>query len=145
MSKSQLIEFLDGAGEKPYRQLVEYHIKRTPTKKLQQAVLGESTIVPEKLKPMMMSYIDTVNEQLGYNSSFWAQATCHQAFEEIIKIAITILQPDINIDSVEGALKPKNHELSFQLFQIPTLSFAYSASTQRKQREFMGIRKGLFG
>ncbi len=145
MSKSQLIEFLDGAGEKPYRKLVEYHIKRTPTKKLQQAVLDEIKLAPRKLEPTMMDYIDAVNEQLGYNSAFWEQTSCRQAFEKIIKIAVTTFQLDINIDSVEDALKPMNHGLSFQLFQIPTVSFAYSASTQRKQRKFMGIRKGLLG
>ena len=145
MSKSQLIEFLDGAGEKSYRQLIEYHIKRTPTKELQKVVFGESTILPEKLRPMVMDYIDTVNEQLGYNSQFWARATCLEAFEKIINIALTTFHPDINIESVEDALNPKNHEISFQLFQIPTLSFAYSASTQKNQRKFMGIRKGLLG
>lgn len=145
MSKSQLIEFLDGAGEKPYRKLVEYHIKKTPTKILRQAILGECASVPEKLRPMMIDYIDAVNEKLGYDNVFWAQSTCRQAFEELIKIALSILGPDTNIDSVEDALNPKNHGLSFQLFQIPTLSFAYSASKQRKQRKFMGIRKGLLG
>ena len=47
--------------------------------------------------------------------------------------------------SVNEALEPSNHELAFGLFQICTLSFAYSASIQRKQRKFMGIRKGIFG
>jgi len=145
MGKTQLIQFLEGAGEKPYRQLVEYHIKRTPTKQLQQAVLDEISIAPEKIKPMMMGYIDVVNEQLGYNSEFWAQATCRQAFDEIIKIAMAIFQNDIVIASLEDALAERNHDLSFQLFQIPTVSFAYSASTQKKQRKFMGIRKGLLG
>ena len=40
---------------------------------------------------------------------------------------------------------PKTVRRSDQLFQIATVSFAYSASLQRKQSKFMGIRKGILG
>lgn len=145
MRKSQIIEFLEGAGDKPYRKLIEYHIKKSSTQKLMQAGLGESNLLPEELKPMAINYIDSVNAQLGYNGIFWAEATCQQAFERLIGIAFSVFKTELHMDSIEDALKPENQELSFCLFQIPTLSFAYSASTQRKQRKFMGIRKGIFG
>ena len=48
------------------------------------------------------------------------------------------------IKSIESSFEAKNQEIAFQIFQIAALSFAYSASTQKKQRKFMGIRKGLF-
>lgn len=144
-AQSQLQEFLNGAGETPYRQLVQYHIKRTGTRGLQKAVLGETELLPQDLREFVNSYIDATNSHFGYNDSFWGEATCRQAFEAIINVAIATLPISDRIASVDEALEEKNHNLTFQLFQIATLSFAYSASTQRNQRKFMGIRKGLFG
>ena len=145
MAQSQLSAFLTGSGNKPYRELVQYHIKRQSTKQLQLAVLGETSLLPEVYQPTIMSYIDATNNQLGASGNFWMQTTCRQAFEQIMNIAIEVLPLDGVITSVEDALKTNNHELAFQLFQITTQSFAYSASKRRNQRKFMGIRKGLFG
>jgi hypothetical protein len=143
--QSKLEEFLNGASEKPYRELVQYKIKRSATLDLQKAVLGETELLPQYLRESVVRYIDATNLQFGYDQSFWAKATCRQAFEAIINVAIDELPITDKISSVDEAMKPYNHTLAFQLFQISTLSFAYSASTQRKQRKFMGIRKGLFG
>jgi hypothetical protein len=142
---SQLEEFLNGAGDKPYRELIQYHIKRTGTRDLQKAVLGETEMLPANLQGFVMEYIDATNSQFGHDREFWAQATCWQAFDAIMDVAINVLPVKDRISSISDALKASNHVLALQLFQIPTLSFAYSASTQRKQRQFMGIRKGLFG
>ena len=145
MVQSQLEEFLSGAGNRPYRELVEHHIKRTSTKRLQEAVLSETALLPEEFQPLVLDYIDETNARFGYDREFWALTSCGDAFKAIIGAAISIFPLDVILESVESALEPENHELAFQLFQIPTLSFAYSASTQRKQRKFMGIRKGIFG
>ena len=71
--------------------------------------------------------------------------TCREAFQAIIEIAVESLPIGDRVASANEALEPSNHELAFGLLQICTLGFAYSASTQRQQREFMGIRKGIFG
>ena len=39
--KSQLDEFLSGASQKPYRKLVEHHLRRTSVPNPQKAVLAE--------------------------------------------------------------------------------------------------------
>jgi hypothetical protein len=147
MSKagSQLKEFLNGAGEKPYRELVQHHIKRTGTRELQKAVLDETGLLPQDLQEFAITYIDATNSRFGCDRLFWTTATCREAFEAIIDVAIATLPMSDRFVSVAEALEEKNHVLAFQLFQISTLSFAYSASIQRKQRQFMGIRKGLFG
>jgi hypothetical protein len=144
-ARSQLKEFLNGVGEKPYRELVQHHIKRTGTRELQKAVLGETGLLPQDLQEFAIAYIDATNSRFGYDHLFWTMATCREAFEAIIDVAIATLPISDRFVSVGEALEEKNHVLAFQLFQISTLSFAYSASTQRKQRKFMGIRKGLFG
>jgi len=140
-----LSKFMKGAADKPYRELIQHHIKRQSTSELQYAVLGEQDRLPEELQKMVMDYIDMTNAQLGYNQLFWRHASCMQAFEMIIDIAIKFFPIRHQIPTIESAFEPENQELAFQLFQIPTLSFAYSASTQRAQRKFMGIRKGIFG
>ena len=143
--KSQLDEFLKGAGQRPYRQLVEHHLRRKSVPDLQQAVIGETDLLPQQVRPFVMGYIDVTNRQLAYDQEFWSRVTCREAFEAIIEIAIESMPIGDKVASVNEALEPSNHELAFGLFQICTLSFAYSASTQRKQRQFMGIRKGIFG
>ena len=142
---SQLQELLDGVGDKPYRELIEHHIERTATHELRKAVLGETQMLPSNLQGFVMGYIDAINAQFGYDQVFWTEATCRGAFDAIMRVAINVLPIRERIPSVTEALAASNHELAFQLFQITTLSFAHSASMQRKQRKFMGIRKGLFG
>jgi len=138
-------EFLDGAGNKPYRELIQHHIRKQSMAELRKAVLGESSLLPKELQPMIMNYVDVTNERFSYDQTFWRTANCRQAFEQIIQIAIDFLPIKQRISTLQSAFKLENQELAFQLFQIPTLSFAYSASTQRAQRKFMGITKGIFG
>jgi len=86
-----------------------------------------------------------VNERLGSDSQFWATATCREAYDRFIELAIDVSDDEAFLGSAEDPLWLQDEELAMQLFQIPTLSFAYSASSQRAQRRFMGIRKGIFG
>ena len=137
--------FLQEAGHRQYRELIQKHFRRQSTAKLQAASIWEITNLPGVDQDEGMAYIDATNARFGYDRDFWATASCHDAFEAIIEIAIAVLPLEDRITSVESSLRPENQELAFALFQIPTLSFAYSASTQRTQRKFMGIRKGLFG
>ena len=121
--KSQLDEFLKGAGQRPYRQLVEHHLRRKSVPDLQQAVIGETDLLPQQVRPFVMGYIDVTNRQLAYDQEFWSRVTCREAFEAIIEIAIESMPIGDKVASVNEALEPSNHELAFGLFQICTLSF----------------------
>jgi len=140
-----LSEFIEGAADKPYRKLIQHHMKKQSISKLQETIFGEISLLPEELQLMVMDYIDETNSKLGYDQDFWKNASCREAFKKIIEIAVDILPIQNQVSTIESAFKPENQELAFQLFQIPTINFAYSASTQKKQRKFMGIRKGFFG
>lgn len=142
MADSQLSKFLSQAGERPYRDLVEHHIKKQTHHQLQKAVLGEVALLPEGWADLAESWIDRVNKQFGYDKKFWETATCEEAFHAVLGIATDHFRHRGLIDSAEDALLPQNHEQAFGLFQIATLSFAYSAALEPKQREFMGIGKG---
>lgn len=143
--QSQLEQFLEGAASRPYRKLVEHHLKRSSASELMEASLGETALLPEDLQGLVMDYIDETNTRFAYHADFWAHTTCQEAFEKILDVAISVFPLKDRIKSVEDAMKPENHDLAFGLFQMPTINFAYSASMQRDQRKFMGIRKGLFG
>ncbi len=141
-----ITEFLDAPGSKrPYREFIQHQIKEQSAAKLQNAVLLEVSNLPESFQDKAELYIDRVNKKLVHNKKFWVEANCHFAYKVIIDIAVKCFPVDKRIVSHEDFLKPENAELAFILFEIPTLSFAYLASTQRNQRKFMGIRKGLFG
>src|SRR6266508_1972179 len=105
MARSQLADFLEGAGSKPYRDLIEYHLKRQSTAQLQQGALGESTMLPENLQPSVMGYIDAANTRFGYDKQFWETATCQSAFESIVQLAIEVMNLAPTIASVTDALR----------------------------------------
>jgi hypothetical protein len=86
-----------------------------------------------------------VNQTVGFDAQFWATATCRDAYEQFVGIAIDVFASQEFSGAPDDPLWLQDEDLAFQLFQIPILTFAYSASGQRRQRQFMGIRKGLFG
>lgn len=114
-----LSEFLDSAGNKPYRKLVQYHMQKQSTSALMNACLGEIALLPKELRPHAEAYIDAINLRFGYDKSFWQKASCRDAFEEFISTAIEVLSVQDRIPTLSAAFNPENQELAFQLFQIP--------------------------
>lgn len=144
-NKSRLGQFLEGAAAKLYRELIAYHIKRQSARELWEALRGEYAVLPSYLQSHVAYWEGYSSGTLAPNKGFWESSSCRQAFERIMSLAIETLPLQGHIDRVEDFLKPENHTLAFQLFQVVTLNLAYLASTQRSLRAFMGIRKGLFG
>jgi hypothetical protein len=143
--ESRLAQFLEGAANKLYRELIEHHIKRQAAAELGKALLGERAMLPSHLQPRAEYWLGYSCGTLAIDKGFWESASCRQAFERILNLAIETLPLQGKIDRVEDALKQENHGVAFQLFQIVTLNLAYLASTERPLRAVMGIRKGLFG
>jgi len=117
-----------------------------------QAVSRETTLLaghlhldPTECNQMVMTFIDKVNERLAYDRRFWARKNTQEALRTILSIADSHFDLKGRLSGSDAYMKPYNQEIGFQVFQIATLSFAYSASTQWKQRRFMGIRKGFLG
>ena len=138
-------EFLQGTGGRPYRDLIETQMRRLPTDRLMAACNGEIQGLPAAVRGGIEFYVDQLNSRFGYDQGFWKTFDCNAAFYAIMDVAIASLPIQDSIPSARYALNDENQELAFSLFQIATLSFACSASTQRAQRKFMGIRKGIFG
>lgn len=139
MTKSRLHAFMDEAGSRPYRELVEHHLRHQSEAQLQIASLGEISGLSTDMRADVERFIDVVNSVVGLDSQFWETATCRDAYDRFIELAIGVFHQEGFVGNPTDPMWLEDEELAFQLFQIPTLSFAYSASGQRAQR------KGIFG
>ena len=140
-SQSELVRFLSNATDAPYRLLIQRHMRTQSARMMMAVVDYERGLLPEKLRPKVIEFIDAVNGRFGYDANFWRNGDCKTAFGWIIQEAIKTLPISDYVGAEQDAYRPENHALAFGLFQIATLSFAYSASLTPKQRKFMGIRK----
>jgi hypothetical protein len=154
-----LLKFLEDGGEKPYRKLVEYDLRRTPNiEHIMLAVSGEWKMQPEKIsKEKQLEFIDTCNKEFDHDASFWSKESCRSAFGKIMLIAVPeldlqdwIIDPEnfwVNFEVGEvdtKYIKEEKQEASFGLFHIVTQNFTYSAYQNKNIRKFMGIRKSFF-
>lgn len=139
----RLYEFVKKAGMRPYRELIQHHIRRQNAKQLMDASNGEAASLPDPIQPQVMSFIDVLNERLMVSKEFWHHATCREAVDAILEIANYHFDLDFDLPMSPERMSGLEQELAFGLFQIATLSFAYTAVEQQGAREFMGIRKGL--
>lgn len=141
---TELAEFLRDAGPRKYRDLVQLHIKKQSIPQLMAGANGTVEMLPEATQKNVMEFIDAVNSRIGYDQNFWKHGDVKTAFGFIIQEAIKVLDVEESLKSEQDAYNAENHELAFNLFQIATLNFAYSAAQDKKQRKFMGIKKGFF-
>ena len=118
---------------RPYALLIQHHIRRQDTQQLQFGSLGTIEFLPPMARHLAEDFIDRWNLR-AYDHELW-QTDCSTVFDEILADAREILE-------ATGA--PTDDKTLFNMFQIVTLSYAYSASDQPKMRKFIGIRKGLF-
>ena len=144
MYEGNLTKLLISGGDKPYRKLVQYHMKRQSIEQLQHSMIGEIEMLPEAFVPYVEEYIDIISQTLGYEKAFWETATVNDAFNTIIKISIKTFPVDNPIQRLGDEMNPENHDLAMGLFQIPTINFAFGSSRDKNMRKFIGIKKGFF-
>ena len=140
----RLYEFLTGAASRPYRDLVQHHVRYQSKAQLLTASLGEVDLLPPALKPLAEQFIDLVNERILRDRIFWQTVTCQGAVDAIISLANEHFRISLPVPADPKAMSGVDQELAFGIFQIATLTFAYNAVDQKPLREFMGIRKGIF-
>ena len=135
----RLSQFLLDAGERPFRELVLHHLERESATQMRQAVMGEVAALPKELQPMVGSYIDKLNEQLLPRREFWQESTCRDSLNAVLDLSNEHLGLSFELPVDVAKMSGVEQELALELFQIATLSFAYSAVDQPKARKFMGI------
>ncbi len=144
-SDSPIVQFLQRGGARLYRDLIEQHVRHSSVKQLQASILHEVSLLPEHMRSLTSGYVDAVNRALAYDRGFWQSSSCVRAATALWVIAALVFRCDEAQSCCCYPLSAKSHKLAFSLLQICTLSIAYSASLEPKQRKLMGIRKGLFG
>ena len=135
----RLSQFLLDAGERPFRELVRHHLERQSATQMRQAVMGEASALPKELQPMIESYIDELNEQLLPRREFWQKSTCRDAVNAVLDLCNEHLGLSFELPVDAAKMSGVEQELAVELFQIATLSFAYSAVDQPAARKLMGI------
>jgi len=118
-----------GFRGRPFYRLVEYHLQRQRNAdEFKNAIIGTTQMLPPSARPLVEPFIDRWNLSV-YDKEFW-QTDASQVFSRIVDDARVILQT---------ADAPTDDEILFNMFQIVTLTYAYSASRQAKMRKFIGM------
>lgn len=133
-----LEEFLDRAGDRPYRGLVQHLVRKLNAEELAQAAAHLLEGLPDSMRARGEEFIDAINFLL--DDSLW-RMTCRDAFRKIIEAADEFFRCGLTYTE---ALKPPNQEHAFGIFHIATLNFAYNATLSAEVRRQIGIRKGFF-
>lgn len=157
---------LSGGGERQFADLLQYHLRRSSKRSLQEAVVSEAHILSKLLDidglRFAMLYCDHLNTnyvnrgeqaQLLFAGTCW-DALCFFAFDvtEFSKDTPFKGIADITSDWDKILLCVPSTEMQreaqsvlFSVFQIAVLHFTYIALLDRRFRKFLGISRGVFG
>jgi hypothetical protein len=142
---SELRDFLTTGGNLPYRGLIQHHLRRQSLEETKAGVFGTIALLPESYRPAVQEYIDRANKLYGLDQQFWKSATVEYAFDVLMGGIVPFVFPVAEPASFhKRVLGGQEQELAFNLFQIITLNFAYSAHLTPAHRKLMGIKKGWF-
>ena len=72
---------LQNSGQRPYRELVQRHLRRQSSRLLQEASIWEIANLPEAAQGEAMAYIDATNARFGFDKDFWSTASCQRPAE----------------------------------------------------------------
>jgi len=116
-----------------FYELIEHHLKKQNEKKLQESFLGTIGFLPPSVSQLTEEFIDRWNIY-AYSKEFWNEDTSN-IFDHIISDANALLSENNQEEYAD------DNEILFNLFQVIVLNFAYTAVSQPKMREFIGIKK----
>ncbi len=113
---------------KRYAELVEYHLKQQNQDDRIRAIESTTAMLRPSVRRLVMRFIDQQNAR-ALDRDFW-QKDCASVLDEVTADAKRL---------VETTGEHVDDETLFNLFNIITMNYAYSAWSQPKMREFMGI------
>jgi hypothetical protein len=119
---------------RPYKELVEHHLRKEKQKDMQLGLQGTIALLPEWFLPAMEAIINEWNETARH-ADFW-NADCAHVYDLITvsaNLAATVLGHTLDDEAL------------FNAFQVITLNLASAASESRELCKFAGIRKGYLG
>jgi len=129
MTKVDLRVLREGYRGKPFRELVEYHLRRMGQDQRTNAVLGTVELLSPSAKPLAEKFIDRWSIP-AWDQEFWDTDTA-SVFNDIIEDARKVL--------IEAGATIDDDTL-FNMFNVVVMNFACRAHDQPKVRELIGGR-----
>lgn len=111
-----------------YADLVAHHIKRQRQREIYHGILGTIELLPGTLQSVTKIFVERWNTQ-AYDGMLWNRDTA-EVFDEILDDAKKFA-------ASHGVIA--DDDTLFNLFNIVTLNYAYSAYDQPEMQAFMGI------
>ncbi len=145
MAQDDFEQYIRSVEKRPYRKLIEERVRSAGATQLADAFRAAETRFPDRLQPYLPLYLEAANDKFLCSRLFWQVSTCREALANILELATEAMPDD---DEVRQAFRQPfadGGDLAHHLFEVPTASFAQAAAATRRQRHFMGIRKGLWG
>ncbi len=145
MAQDEFEQYIRSVAKRPYRKVVEERVRSTEAAQLADALRAAETRFPQRLQAYLPLYLEAAGDRFLGSRLFWQVSTCREAFANILELATEAMPDD---DGVRQAYKEPfadGGDLAHHLFEVPTASFAQAAAASRRQRHFMGIKKGVWG
>lgn len=113
-----------------YAELIQHHLERQTPEERRRGLEGTRSLLPTRVQPAVEGFIDRWNER-AFDAAFWQRDTV-DVMDAIVSDARALLA---SLDV------PAEDETLFNVFNIVTMSYAYSAADQPKMRAFMGLNE----
>lgn len=151
---TNLTRFMASAATKPYRDLVQHHVKRQSAEHLRNSGVGEVRVLSQydigtDPRAFTVSFIDYLNQAMfdqNEPSPLWSM-NCRDAFDYIMALAAS--HAGGKLADILEALRLESkitqdqfiaHEVAFSVFQIATVTFAHNAALSAEVSAFIGIK-----
>jgi len=142
MAAWTLKEFLDDAGDKPYRELIEGQVREKSPEEILAALHHELEYLPPWLMAHIEKFLKLLRTRPGTDQTFWTTATCRTAEAMITEAMGQAVPSEELLDAFAVTIRDARKELTLCMFQIATLNFAHWATCQPDFRRMIEIQEG---
>ncbi len=130
MEPINIRDFREGLQGRPFRSLIQHHLNsQSPADRLK-GFNATLLLLPSEVQPTVEAFIDQWNER-ARDRELW-ETDCAAIFDEIVGDARLLVR---QLGVVE------DDDTLFNMFQVVTLNYAYSADHERSFRQFTGLTK----
>ena len=129
MQSVNLSDFRSGIAGRPFRAFVQHHINKQSSQSRRSAVAAIPGMLPAAAQGLPERFVDRWNSR-AYERSFW-EMDCALVLDEVIA--------DARAEFESLGIEPDDWIL-FNMFQLVTLNFAYSAEKEPGFRSFAGLK-----
>jgi len=139
---------LENLRNEPYNKIIETIIKKLSLEKIIQSSVFEINNFPKTAR----KDLEVTETSIFYHSllgllkdkEWWLNSSVVDACEMFLSIARNYIPYFENYPQIGSKLSQKNKNEIFGLYQICTMQLSWNASREKKIRQVMNIKKGIF-